>query len=117
MIDESLNFNEYSQSNDITDFSDFNTEEIINRLVTIWNSELQSHVGKDGLIKVNSTLSNNLIENTFIFASSIDINEVGDLNDLKYEIVRDMTATQDDLDTWDALYNLDIEVFKFNFKN
>ena len=116
-FDEIINFSDDSQFNDNYDFSNYNTKEIINKLIYVWDSELQSYVGQDGLLGVSTTLSNNLIESTFIFDPSININDDDDLNDLKKELIRDMTASQDDLDTWGALYYLGIEGFKFNFKN
>ncbi|MBR5551075.1 MAG: hypothetical protein IKV83_04050 [Muribaculaceae bacterium] len=116
-FDEILNFSDDSQFNDNYDFSDINTEEIVNELVSFFGAELKSNVGQDGLLDVNTTLSNKLIESTFIFDSSININDVGDINDFKNELIRDMTDTQDDLDTWGALYYLGIDGFKFIFKN
>ncbi len=117
-FDEILYFNENSTyNNENYDFSDINTEEIVNELVSFFGAELKSNVGQDGLLDVNTTLSNKLIESTFIFDSSININDVGDINDFKNELIRDMTDTQDDLDTWGALYYLGIDGFKFNFKN
>ena len=116
-FDEILNFSDDSQFNDNYDFSDINTEEIVNELVSIFGAELKSNVGQDGLLDVNTTLSNKLIESTFIFDSSINLNDVGDINDFKNELIRDMTDTQDDLDTWGALYYLGIDGFKFIFKN
>lgn len=115
-FDEIINFSEESLSADGYD-PDFNIEDLVNEIISVYDSELKAYVGQDGLIDVNTTLSNNLIESTFIFDSSIDINEVSDLNDLKNDLIRDMTATQDDLDSWSALYYLGIEGFKFNFKN
>ena len=117
-FDEILYFNENSTyNNECYDFSDINTEEIVNELVSFFGAELKSNVGQDGLLDVNTTLSNKLIESTFIFDSSINLNDVGDINDFKNELIRDMTDTQDDLDTWGALYYLGIDGFKFIFKN
>ena len=116
-FDEILYYSDDSQFNDNYDFSNYNTEEIINELIDILDSEFQSHVGKDGLIDVSSTLSNNLIESTFIFDSTTDLNNVGDINEIKKETILNMTSTQEDLDTWAALYYLGIDGFKFIFKN
>ena len=74
-------------------------------------------VGQNGLTDIRTRLSNNLIESTFIFDHTFNINDIVDINDFKRDLVKEMTATQDDLDTWGALYYLGIDGFKFIFKN
>ena len=73
-------------------------------------------MGQNGLIDLYTTLRDGLIETTFIFDNSVDLNDIGDINTFKNELLKEMTATQDDLDTWEALYYFGIEGFKFIFR-
>lgn len=116
-FDEILHFNDEYQYNDEYDFSDLNTDEIINGLVLEFDKALRPNVGRDGLIDLYTTMKDGLIESTFIFDNSVDLNDIGDINTFKNELLKEMTATQDDLDTWGALYYLGIDGFKFIFKN
>lgn len=115
-FDEILHFNDEYQYNDEYDFSDLNTEEIINGLVLEFDKALRPNVGQDGLVNLYTTLKDGLIETTFIFDNSVDLNDIGDINTFKNELLKEMTATQDDLDTWEALYYFGIEGFKFIFR-
>ncbi|MBQ2839085.1 MAG: hypothetical protein IJE73_05550 [Muribaculaceae bacterium] len=115
-FDEILHFNDEYQYNDEYDFSDLNTEEIINGLVLEFDKALRPNVGQDGLVNLYTTLRDGLIETTFIFDNSVDLNDIGDINTFKNELLKEMTATQDDLDTWEALYYFGIEGFKFIFR-
>lgn len=116
-FDEILHFNDEYQYNDEYDFSDLNTDEIINGLVLEFDKALRPYVGQNGLIDLYTTMKDGLIESTFIFDNSVDLNDIGDINTFKNDLLKDMTATQDDLDTWGALYYLGIDGFKFIFKN
>lgn len=115
-FDEILHFNDEYQYNDEYDFSDLNTDEIINGLVLEFDKALRPYVGQNGLIDLYTTMKDGLIESTFIFDNSIDLNDIGDINTFKNDLLKDMTATQDDLDTWGALYYLGIDGFKFIFR-
>lgn len=116
-FDEILHFNDEYQYNDEYDFSDLNTDEIINGLVLEFDKALRPYVGQNGLIDLYTTMKDGLIESTFIFDNSVDLNDIGDINTFKNDLLKDMTATQDDLDTWMALQYLGIDGFKFIFKN
>lgn len=116
-FDEILHFNDEYQYNDEYDFSDLNTDEIINGLVLEFDKALRPNVSRDGLIDLYTTMKDGLIESTFIFDNSVDLNDIGDINTFKNKLLKEMTATQDDLDTWGALYYLGIDGFKFIFKN
>ena len=115
-FDEILHFNDEYQYNDEYDFSDLNTDEIINGLVLEFDKALRPYVGQNGLIDLYTTMKDGLIESTFIFDNSVDLNDIGDINTFKNELLKEMTATQDDLDTWEALYYFGIEGFKFIFR-
>ncbi len=115
-FDEILHFNDEYQYNDEYDFSDLNTDEIINGLVLEFNKALRPYVGQNGLIDLYTTMKDGLIESTFIFDNSVDLNDIGDINTFKNELLKEMTATQEDLDTWEALYYFGIEGFKFIFR-
>lgn len=116
-FDEILHFNDEYQYNDEYDFSDLNTDEIINGLVLEFDKALRPYVGQNGLIDLYTTMKDGLIESTFIFDNSVDLNDIGDINTFKNDLLRDMTASQEDIDTWSALYYLGINGFKFIFKN
>ena len=116
-FDEILYFNDNSTyNNENYDFSDINTDEIINGLVLEFDKALRPYVGQNGLIDLYTTLRDGLIETTFIFDNSVDLNDIGDINTFKNDLLKDMTATQEDLDTWEALYYFGIEGFKFIFR-
>ena len=116
-FDEILYFNDNSTyNNENYDFSDINTDEIINGLVLEFDKALRPYVGQNGLIDLYTTMKDGLIESTFIFDNSVDLNDIGDINTFKNELLKEMTATQDDLDTWEALYYFGIEGFKFIFR-
>lgn len=117
-FDEILYLNDNTTyNNEKYDFSEENTNEIINEIITFFEKEIKSKIGQNGLVNAHVTLKDNLIENTFIYDSNVDFNNIGDLNKYKNELLQYMTATQDDLDTWMALQYLGIDGFKFIFKN
>lgn len=117
-FDEILYFNDNTTYyNESYDFSDLNTDEIINEIISEFDKSMRHTVGQNGLTDIRTRLSNNLIESTFIFDHTFNINDIVDINDFKRDLVKEMTATQDDLDTWGALYYLGIDGFKFIFKN
>ena len=53
---------------------------------------------------------------TFTFDNSIDFNNIGDLNELKNDLIQDMTATEEDLEMCMVLYYLDIKEIKIVIK-
>ena len=108
------NLNDYADS---YDFSEKSTDNILNELILDFETGLKQSIGVNGLIDAKATLTDNILETTFIFDSSVNVNNISDINDLKNQILLEVTATQEDLDTWGALYYLGIYGLKFTFKN
>lgn len=105
--------NSYSDNSNEFDFSDANTDELREQFIQDLNNSFKSEVGTNGIADVWANLSGESLVMNFTFDSTIDFSDIGDLNEIKNELIQDMTATDDDLITCLGLYYLDIKNIKF----
>ncbi|MBQ3606333.1 MAG: hypothetical protein II990_08780 [Muribaculaceae bacterium] len=110
---EILNDNSSSYSDDEFDFSDASTDEFREIFVQEFDKSIKEEIGKDGVSDAWAKLSGEALVIDVTFDSTVDFNDIGDLNEIKNELIQDMTTTEKDIEMCYVLYYLDIKNLKF----
>ena len=104
--------NSYSDNSYDYDFSDASTDELRDIFIQELDNSIKSDIGSDGISDAWVALSGESLVMNYKFDSTVDFSDIGDLNEIKNELIQYMTATDEDIEICYVLYYLDIKNIK-----